>query len=100
MNAGETTSYPTEFLKYLELPGTLTHQLQLKVGVPVILLSNIHAPKLCNGTRLRKIGFGHNKFQAMILNKVFPLLRSTYTKNSQFTVSVQTLAISYKFQEI
>ena len=32
--------------------GFLPHVLQLKIGVPIILLRNINPPKLCNGTRL------------------------------------------------
>jgi ATP-dependent DNA helicase PIF1 len=28
------------------------HNLQLKVGSPVILLRNLNAPRLCNGTQL------------------------------------------------
>lgn len=36
----------------LNLPGFPTHVLELKVGVPIILMRNINPPKLVNGTRL------------------------------------------------
>ncbi|XP_022722234.1 ATP-dependent DNA helicase PIF1-like [Durio zibethinus] len=45
--------FPTEFFNTLKFPGIPNHELELKVGVPVILLRNInHCEGLCNGTRL------------------------------------------------
>ncbi|GBP60079.1 hypothetical protein EVAR_7072_1 [Eumeta japonica] len=51
-DATEAVNYPTEFLISLDLPGTPPHNLQLKVGSPVILLRNLNPSLLCNGARL------------------------------------------------
>ncbi|GBP65459.1 hypothetical protein EVAR_36711_1 [Eumeta japonica] len=52
-SSDDTTSYPVEFLNSLELSGVPSHKLELKAGVPVLLMHNLEAPRLCNGTRLR-----------------------------------------------
>ncbi|XP_071689999.1 uncharacterized protein [Rutidosis leptorrhynchoides] len=45
--------YPIEYLNTLNFPGLPPHKLELKVGVPAILLRNINlAGGLCNGTRM------------------------------------------------
>lgn len=48
----DAVHYPVEFMNSLNLPGFPTHVLELKVGVPIILMRNINPPKLVNGTRL------------------------------------------------
>ena len=50
---GDTESpYPVELLNTLQVPGIPPHRLELKPGVPVILLRNLDpGGGLCNGTR-------------------------------------------------
>ncbi|XP_076275192.1 uncharacterized protein LOC143206502 [Rhynchophorus ferrugineus] len=50
-----SVNYPTEFLNSLKLPGLPPHTLKLKVGSLVIMQRNICQPRLCNGTRLKKM---------------------------------------------
>jgi ATP-dependent DNA helicase PIF1 len=45
--------YPVEFLNTLQFSGIANHKLELKVGVPILLLRNFNQSiGLCNGTRL------------------------------------------------
>ncbi|GFU73324.1 ATP-dependent DNA helicase [Trichonephila clavipes] len=60
MSSDDTASYPVEFLSSLDLSGVPSHKLELKVGVPVLLMSNLDAPRLCNGTRLRITELGRH----------------------------------------
>ena len=54
-NSGAETEmlYPPEYINTFKLPGFPPHELQLKVGSPVMMLRNVSlAGGLCNGTRM------------------------------------------------
>ncbi|XP_046976432.1 uncharacterized protein LOC124542534 [Vanessa cardui] len=70
MDSEQVTSYPTEFLNSLELSGVPSHKLRLKVGVPVLLMRNLEAPRLCNGTRLQITQLGRNIIRAVIMTGI------------------------------
>ncbi|XP_055918651.1 uncharacterized protein LOC129950755 [Eupeodes corollae] len=67
MDTKLSTSCPVEFLNSLELSGVPSHKLQLKLNVPVMLMRNLDAPRLCNGTKLRITKLGQNILGATIL---------------------------------
>ncbi|XP_022160977.1 uncharacterized protein LOC111027069 [Myzus persicae] len=52
LNEDDAVNYKVEFLNSLEPSCTPPHFLNLKVSSSIILLRNLNAPKLCNGTRL------------------------------------------------
>ena len=68
INDDDTILYTPDFLNSLEISGIPSHELCLKIGVPVILMRNLHAPRLCNGTRLRVTAISCNVIQAKILS--------------------------------
>ncbi|GBP86914.1 hypothetical protein EVAR_103730_1 [Eumeta japonica] len=67
MDTEQVTSYPIEFLNSLELSGVPSHKLRLKVDVPVLLMRNLDAPRLYNGTRLQITHLGRNIIKATII---------------------------------
>ncbi|GFQ68149.1 ATP-dependent DNA helicase [Trichonephila clavata] len=50
LNDEEAVQYPIEFLNSIQTPDLQAHNLILKVGAPIMLIRNIDAPRLCNGT--------------------------------------------------
>jgi ATP-dependent DNA helicase PIF1 len=60
--------YLVEFLNTLRLSGIANHELQLKVGVPSLLLRNLNQSiGLCNGTRLIIKRLGQRVIEAEII---------------------------------
>jgi ATP-dependent exoDNAse (exonuclease V) alpha subunit len=60
--------YPTEFLNTLNHPGIPDHWLKLKVGLPMMLLSNINqSAGLCNGTKMIITRLGEKIIEAQII---------------------------------
>ncbi len=60
--------YPVEFLNTLQFGGIANHKLELKVGVPILLLRNLNQSiELCNGTRLIVKRLGQRVIEAEII---------------------------------
>ncbi len=60
--------YPMEFLNTLQFSGIANHELELKVGVPILLLRNLNQSiGLCNGTRLIVKRLGQRVIEAEII---------------------------------
>ncbi len=60
--------YPMEFLNTLQFNGIANHKLELKVGVPILLLCNLNQSiGLCNGMRLIVKRLGQRVIEAKII---------------------------------
>ncbi len=60
--------YLVEFLNTLQFSGIANHELELKVGVPILLLRNFNQSiGLCNGTRLIVKRLGQHVIEAEII---------------------------------
>ncbi|GJY61331.1 DNA helicase [Tanacetum coccineum] len=96
--------YPMEYLNTLTFPGFPPHELQLKVGTPIMMLRNVNlSGGLCNGTRMIVTSLMSRLIEAQIITgtrigeKVFihriplthkdPNLSFTF-KRTQFPVKV------------
>ncbi|GFV68069.1 ATP-dependent DNA helicase [Trichonephila clavipes] len=67
LNDDEAVQYPIEFLNSIQTPDFHAHNLILKVGAPIILIQNIDALRLCNGTRLIVKKLMQHVIQATVL---------------------------------
>ncbi|GFW08402.1 ATP-dependent DNA helicase [Trichonephila clavipes] len=67
LNDDEAVQYPIEFLNSLQTPDLQAHNLILNVGAPIMLIRNIDAPRLCNGTRLIVKKLTQHVIQATVL---------------------------------
>jgi hypothetical protein len=67
--------YPTEFLNTLKFLGIPNHELNLKVGLPVMLLRNINqAAGLCNGTSVTITQLGSKYIEAHIITRTISIV--------------------------
>ncbi|GFY60439.1 ATP-dependent DNA helicase [Trichonephila inaurata madagascariensis] len=95
LNDDEAIQYPIEFLNSIQTPDLQAHNLILKVGAPIMLIRNIDAPRLCNGTRLIVKKLMQHVIQATVLLDVFipriPIIPSDNTiqfKRIEFTLKL------------
>ena len=51
MSDDEATHYTPEFLNSIEASGLPPHKLNIKIGMPVMVLLSLNPPRLMNGTR-------------------------------------------------
>ena len=71
LEQNDAVNFPTEFLNSLDPSGLPSHELRLKVGVPIMLLRNLDPPRLCNGTRLTIKRMMANVIEATIITGKF-----------------------------
>ncbi|XP_008485961.1 uncharacterized protein LOC103522643 [Diaphorina citri] len=101
LSQDDAVHYPAEFLDSVTASGLPAHAITVKVGAPILLLRNLNAPKLCNGTRLRVRALHRNVIEAEILTgcgigeSVFipriPMIATNYPfefKRVQFPISI------------
>jgi ATP-dependent DNA helicase PIF1 len=66
---GPDYSFPTEYLNTINLSGMANHNLNLKVGSPIILIRSLNTfDGLCNGTRLIVTALRERVIEAKILS--------------------------------
>lgn len=67
-----TYNYPTEYLNSINVSGMPLHRLELKIGVPIMVLRNIDPSEgLCNGTRAVVTQFSSRVLEVRILGGDF-----------------------------
>ncbi|GFY39166.1 ATP-dependent DNA helicase [Trichonephila inaurata madagascariensis] len=74
----DAVQYPIEFLNSFQTPDLQANYLILKVGAPIMLIRNIDAPGLCNGTRLIVKKLMQHSIQATELTGCFLRLTGSF----------------------
>ncbi|XP_052623734.1 uncharacterized protein LOC128129080 [Lactuca sativa] len=96
--------YSPDVLNGLKVSGLPNHKLVLKIGVPIMLLRNIHQKNgLCNGTRLQVISLGKRVIEARILsgtnigNRTF-IPRMSLTPSEKKFIQIQKKIVSISWE--
>ncbi|VDK84545.1 unnamed protein product [Onchocerca ochengi] len=98
--ADEAVNYPTEFLNSFDLPEMPSHVLQLKIGVPIIMLRNIKQSKLCNDTRLASAYEGMVQGLLLVAMDVTREKVCLYKNDDLFEYKIPILVFKYALMEI
>ena len=71
INKENNELYPPEYFYTCNEPSLPPYQLEVKVGVPIILLQNLNPLKLCNRTRIMPTRCGKNIFEGEIMGGIY-----------------------------
>ena len=89
-NKDKVTNYPSEFLNSLDVPGLPPHNLQLKVGLVVMMFQNLNQPKLCTGT--------HLVVKKLMVNVIHATILKGKLKNEVLILSIPIIPSDTPFQ--